>query len=443
MKWSKYNYMFPSKKNDYFLYNSLSNSFVRLDRDAYKQMLEIQKNIENFDFSRFPGLQENLIEAKIIIDNDLDEYYQIKLIKHLKRFDRTVMSLTVAPTSDCNFNCTYCYEASRPPVYMTDDIEDKLIDFVKSYPESKTLYITWYGGEALLAFDRIQRLTERFIKLDVNYSAGLVTNGYEMDANIVDQFAALQFKHVHITIDGREDIHNQRRPHVKYMDSFARIQKNLDYLMDKEKELAMHIAIRVNIDKTNENEYGPLYQYLKKRYTGKLFTIYPGFVNQKFGACSSAPDELLDRQMKAEFTIRQFKQYGIHGLDFFPNLSKQECMARHINSYLIDPNGDLYKCWSDIGMKEKVVGNLNQKGGLNNKILTRYLTGADAFDEPKCQRCFYIPICEGRCPHFALKNKFENAQIDLCHMSKGNLKEFLQYHFHYKTANKDERIDKT
>lgn len=140
--------------------------------------------------------------------------------------------------------------------------------------------------------------------------------------------------------------------------------------------------------------------------------------------------------MKADFTIRQFKEYGITGLNFFPGLSKQECMARHINSYLVAPNGDLFKCWTDIGVKEKSVGNLNQKGGLNNTILTRYLTGADPFDEPKCQRCFYLPICEGRCPHFALKNKFENAQIDLCHISKGNLKEFLQYHYHIRTANK-------
>ncbi|HLP59095.1 MAG TPA: SPASM domain-containing protein [Candidatus Deferrimicrobium sp.] len=436
MKWSKYNYMFPSDKNDYFLYNSLSNSFVQLDRNAYKQMLEIKKDIENFDFSRFPGLQEKLIEAKIIIENDLDEFYRVKLTKHLKRYDRTGMSLTVAPTLDCNFNCSYCYEASRPPVYMSPEIEDKLIDFVKNFPECKNLYVTWYGGEALLAFDRILRLTEQFKKLDVIYYAGLITNGYEMTADKVDQFGTLRINHIHITIDGLEEVHNRRRLHLKNKDSFAVIQKNLDYLMEKKKEFSSKIVIRVNIDRSNENDYGPLYQYLRKRYAGHDFVIYPGFVNEKFGACNSAPDELLDRQMKADFTIRQFKEYGITGLNFFPGLSKQECMARHINSYLVAPNGDLFKCWTDIGVKEKAVGNLNQKGGLNNTILTRYLTGADPFDEPKCQRCFYLPICEGRCPHFALKNKFENAQIDLCHISKGNLKEFLQYHYHIRTANK-------
>jgi uncharacterized protein len=432
--------MFPSDKNNYFLYNSLSNSFIQLDRNGYKQVLEIKKNIESFDFSQFPGLQEKLIEAKIITDNDLDEYYQIKLFKHLQRFDRTGMSLTIAPTLDCNLNCSYCYEASRPPVYMSDELEDKLMDFVISFTECKTIYVAWYGGEALLAFDRIQRLTEKFKKLDVHYSAGLITNGYEMDAEKVDQFPALLFKDVHITIDGLDEVHNRRRPHLKNNDSFARILKNLDYLMQRQKEYALKVTIRVNIDRTNENDYGPLYQYLRERYNNEQFTIYPGFVNQKFGACSSAPDELLDRQMKADFTIRQFKKYGIHGLNFFPGLSKQECMARHINSYLIDPHGDLYKCWSDIGIKEKSVGNLNRKGGLNNKILIRYLTGADPFDEPKCQKCFYIPICEGRCPHFALKNKFENAGIDLCPMSKGNLKEFLEYHFNFKIAQKQEQV---
>ncbi len=104
-------------------------------------------------------------------------------------------------------------------------------------------------------------------------------------------------------------------------------------------------------------------------------------------------------------------------------------MARHVNCYLIDPKGDLFKCWTDIGVVEKRVGNIAEKGVLNDKILTRYLTGADPFDDPGCQRCFNIPICEGRCPLFSLKNTYENAGIDLCHISMGNLKEFLQYHY--------------
>lgn len=436
MKWSRYNYMFPADKNEYFLYNSLSNSFIQLDRATYKQMKAIKKDSDRFDFNQFPGLKEQLIAAKILTDNDLDEYYRIKLTKHLKRFDRTGMSLTIAPTLYCNFNCSYCYEASRPPVFMTDEIEDKIVEFVKTFSELKTLHVTWYGGEALLVFERIRTLSQKLIALGKDYSASLITNGYEMNAEKVDLFHDLQIGVVHITIDGLEEVHNRRRPHLKNDDSFARIQKNLDYLMMKQEELDVRINIRVNIDKSNEDDYGPLYLYLKQRYPNNTFLVYPGFVHEKFGSCNSVPDELLDRQMRADFTLRMFEEYGIPGLNFFPDLSMHECMARHVNSYLVDSRGDLYKCWTDVGMKEKVVGNVNQKGSLNSTVLTRYLTGADPFDEPKCQRCYYVPICEGRCPHFALKNMFENTKIDLCHISKGNLKEFLKYHYQIRTKKK-------
>lgn len=437
MKWSKYNYMFSSGDNAYFLYNSLTNSFIEMDAEAFGQIQEIRKNLDGFDFSQYPGLEENLKDAKVLTENDLDEYYQIKLTKHLKRFDRKGMSLTIAPTMHCNFNCSYCYEASRPPVYMTGDVEDKLVDFVKQFTDCRTLSVTWYGGEALLAFDRIERLSHRFMELDLHYNAHLLTNGYCMDKEKVDRFKELKIGRVHLTIDGPEEIHNQRRPHIKHKNSFAVVRDNLDYLMEKREEFSIYIVIRVNIDRTNEDGYSELYRYLHQRYPGHPMTIYPGFVKEHYGSCNSAPDDLLDRQMQADFTLRQFKKHGIPGLNFFPELSNQECMARHINSYLVDPTGNLYKCWTDIGVKEKAVGNITKKGGLNNKILTRYLTGADPFDEPECQECFYVPICTGRCPHFALKKKFDNADIDLCTISKGNLKEFLHYHYHTKKLRRE------
>lgn len=34
------------------------------------------------------------------------------------------------------------------------------------------------------------------------------------------------------------------------------------------------------------------------------------------------------------------------------------CGAISLNNYVIDPLGDLYKCWNEIGRKEKAVGNV-------------------------------------------------------------------------------------
>lgn len=440
MKWSKYNHMFESSKHGYLIYNSLSNSFIELNHDSYIELKKIKENIQDYDFEKAPGFKEQLREAKIIVDNDLDEFYWIKLSKHLRRYDKSGMSLTIAPTLHCNFACDYCYEASRPPVYMDDGTEKKLIRFVKSVREVKTLFVTWYGGEALLAFDRIRSITEKFKKLKLNYSAALITNGYLLDEAKIRQLENLKIKKIHITIDGLGDVHNKRRPHIRDKDSYGKIIQNLDSLMKYNEAMKVNVIIRVNIDKRNESKYAELYKHLRSRYPGQKIRIYPGFVKNELGACNSTTHELLDRKMQAQFNLKQFRDKGIKGVGFFPSLSIVECMARHINSYLIAPRGEMYKCWTDIGIKEKVVGNLNKKGEFNDRILTRYLTGADSLDEPECRECFHLPICEGRCPYDALENKFNAGKFSICHISKGNLNEFLEAHYSIKKSNNSDQF---
>ncbi|ALO14137.1 radical SAM additional 4Fe4S-binding SPASM domain protein [Salinivirga cyanobacteriivorans] len=96
-------------------------------------------------------------------------------------------------------------------------------------------------------------------------------------------------------------------------------------------------------------------------------------------------------------------------------------MARRINSYLIDPKGNLYKCWEHIGNKDLVIKNLvNEKLG-SNVIHTRYLTGADPFENEYCKTCNLLPICSGGCPNHIVKNHFENTNYDECSYYKALL----------------------
>ncbi len=459
--------MFKSEKYGYLLYNFLTNSFVELNEDSYEELKKIKKDPTAYDFDKNPGFKEKLQKAKILVETDLDEFYRMKLGKHLKRYERRGMALTIAPTRHCNLACTYCYEAERPAIYMDDATEQKLIEFIESYDEIKTLFVTWYGGEALMAFDRIVSLTEKFKKLDLNYSASLITNGYLLDEEKIKRLEDLHIRKVHITIDGLEEVHNQRRPHVEDPDSFQRILHNLDTLMsapgtgkpreklieaDKEKmkdnkgkdkkskEWLIDVIIRVNVDRYNADNYPKLYRFLKKRYPNQSLTIYPGFVKESFAACKSTSHDLLDRQMQAEFNLKMFREENIKGTGFFPRLYTKECMARHINSYLVDPTGALYKCWSDIGVEEKAVGHLHKKGAFNENVLIRYLTGADPFDEPECQKCFYLPICEGRCPYHAVENKFGRSNVDICHITKGYLKEYLEAHYAIKSGELKDKL---
>ena len=116
MEWSYYNFLVNSKKFDcYLLYNSMSNAFIRLDEEQYKEILNFKENptVElNKEWRDF------LIQNGILVENNIEEYYKFKLLKLLKRYDTTCLSLTIAPTSDCNFRCPYCFEKCRRCYYI-------------------------------------------------------------------------------------------------------------------------------------------------------------------------------------------------------------------------------------------------------------------------------------------------------------------------------------
>lgn len=79
------------------------------------------------------------------------------------------------------------------------------------------------------------------------------------------------------------------------------------------------------------------------------------------------------------------------------------CGAVTLNSYVVDPTGDLYKCWDEIGMRERRVGSVMDGGISMNKNLLQWLSYEPRDQE--CGSCFAFPVCLGGCPHHALEDK--------------------------------------
>ena len=68
---------------------------------------------------------EDLYKGGFIVDNDFDELKELELRLLHGRFSSNSLGLTLAPTSDCNFRCIYCYEKDViKPTYMTEEVQD-------------------------------------------------------------------------------------------------------------------------------------------------------------------------------------------------------------------------------------------------------------------------------------------------------------------------------
>jgi radical SAM protein with 4Fe4S-binding SPASM domain len=497
MIWSRYNFIFISKGNKALLYNSMTNNLVEFTIEDYNKINQIISFLKiSKPISKYKRLFKELVDAKFVVEVDEDSINKLKLNSYVQRFDKDVLSLTIAPTLYCNFSCAYCFEENRKYVFMTDETSEKLVEYVLSFQHIKYLSITWYGGEPLLAFKRIKSITEEIRRLKKTtwgfnshtveilkaegidekiiisldrlkeqtfsdeYSflkaceniidssslqlhnssikkafsvpfpiiASMITNGYLMKEDKIDDLIALNIRKIQITLDGNETTHNQRRS-AKTGNSFQTILNNAENLLKRTN--LIQIAFRINVDKTNKHEFSEMHNYLSNRFKGKNMFIYPGFIYSTFRnseSCISVEECQMNREDRADFLLSNFSKITNHNNNlYYPRNKNSECMARCINSYLIDARGDIYKCWDDIGIQERKIASLHDKGkdNINTKLLNRYLIENDPYSCSECLECAYLPICGGGCPYHRIHNK---GVVDPCIVSKDRINDFLEAH---------------
>ncbi|NJO90370.1 MAG: hypothetical protein HC831_16545 [Chloroflexia bacterium] len=115
-KVSRYTFGFVSSTNQFLIYNSRSNNFIRVNKDILKIIQESKIRGDNSLFSSFDTLLMNKFkQLKIIVDNQEEEQYLLNLeMQHgLETFSSNRIILVLAPTTHCNFSCSYCFEKIR------------------------------------------------------------------------------------------------------------------------------------------------------------------------------------------------------------------------------------------------------------------------------------------------------------------------------------------
>jgi len=432
MRWSKYNYLFQDN-TFYYIYNALSNSFAELDFEDFNLLKDLSLNFDTAIKKITNEDLESLKQAKFIAD-DKEELLRIKYSTHYNRFDNSFISLTINPTLDCNFNCTYCFENNnRRKEYMDDVVENNLIEFINSYtPTIKGIYLTWFGGEPLMAFDKIVSITTKIKKFNLPFGAKMITNGYLLTKEKIEQLDNLSINSIQITIDGTEINHNSRRKLLNGNGTFDKIIFNIKNLLLFSNTT---IIVRVNIDENNKEDYINVCKYFTKTIEEQYYdriSIVPGFIDD-INSCNT-DSCLFDRDRKSKFLIEIFNQYGVFPFNFYPSDERYECPTRNINTFTIGPKGEIYKCWNDVGKQDKIIGSLGSVKHVdsNNNVLLKYLTSADPLEDENCKSCFHFPICGGGCPFERISKEFENKSNDTCDFMKDHIEDFLKIHLKLK-----------
>ena len=433
MKWSRYNILFQSQNNGWLLFNTVSRAFLTVEEAQLLIIRGIMENPQGFDYTGCAMLYFQLRSMGVLVEDDRDDaFYNVEKMRNLAYlYGESTLSLTVAVTRACNFDCNYCFEGNRTGKPMNQEVEDKLIRFIRSH-RGHALYITWYGGEPLLAFDRILSIHNRLKEMGRSYNAGMITNGYLLTRDRADLLNELNISYLQITLDGGRDTHDSRRYLKNGGRTYDTIFKNIEGVMESDFRGCLHI--RVNVDSRNEEEFAQVYQYFKNKYPkdfGKRISVYPGFVKGDDHPQSSC---FFDTERQGVFLAKMYREHGIVPLSIFPQRCSQSCTLTKRNSFVVGPDGELYKCWDDVGMPEQVVGTLDMANNWNAPLIAQGMVEASYLDDPECKQCLYFPICNGGCHRVRLKNLHSENKHSTCTYFKGNLEQLLELYYEQKKA---------
>ncbi|MEZ5143512.1 MAG: radical SAM protein [Acidimicrobiales bacterium] len=382
------------------VFNGVSGSFTRMSRAE-------RASVQAFVEGGGPGegtdaLLTELVTRRVIVNDHADEVAELRRRYDDDRWRSDTLGLTVVTSQGCNFACPYCFEDKRPSV-LKPAVADAVVGIVEdSLPSIRRLSLTWMGGEPLLGKGPLLALSERLIEVcrrhDKEYRASIITNGWHLDGATAAALAAARVGWAQVTVDGPPDVHDRTRPHATGGPTFERIVANLGEAADH-----LDIHVRVNVDTTNAHRVDELLALLAAAgLTGRIqvalgritdATGNPAAPLASYGtACLTASQF---GELELAFTAAA-EVYGF-AAPSPPRPMGSPCTAVRAKEIVVGADGEMWKCWDDIGAPDQVIGTVFDYT-VTNERLDRWFTYHPA-DEAQCSTCIAMPVCMGGCAH--------------------------------------------
>jgi len=403
------------KLSKYILTTPLPNGYLRVLSTFWKSIVDLDNRYVDILFGTARSLTEEedanireLIELGILLDKDVDE---AKLYLEKREEWRTPqeLSITLCTTLSCNFQCVYCVQRGNfdKPTIMSSETLRYVVIWCTKLLEKKNcrkLEICFFGGEPLLNYEIIVHAMvefNRFLKenkLDLLYYQ-LVTNGSLLSASKIKVLKALGLQQVQFTIDGTPYTHNSRR--VGKQGSFGKIWENVLHAAEE----GLQITLNCVVDSENYHEIKELIDIAEdfskscpqlKRNTQILFSLLIP-TSYTIKRCKEVlfgkEHEILSAIIDGYVYAKQLG-WGITNWLLYTSSARESK-----SSYIIGPEGDVYKCYGAIGNQRYCIGSIVDD---LDKVETKALsfTELQPWDE-ECLQCNIFPICRGGCQHIS------------------------------------------
>lgn len=382
MKSSSYNY-YVSDKNSVIVLNGLTEASFRIgekNADVFKAIIESpDKFVEDFK----PFIDKMKGEG-FIIEDDFNEEEVVRNKYDYIRHGEEYMVM-ILPTYQCNLRCWYCTQ-DHADGWMSDETVKRIKKRLEKglrQDAIRRLSISWFGGEPLLAYDRVVEISrwakELAEELGKEFGAVITTNGTLLNRKRVEELRDAGIKYYQITIDGNRETHNN----VKILgkdSAYDRTIENIGYIIEH-----THCTLRFNYTKENlkpESLIKDLDETLSKENREKIsFLIYKVWQEK----ASEIPLEEIKKLMMLAKSIGVTPRLADGGM----------CYVDKKNFDCIFTNGNVGKC--DNESPEIRNGMLKENGDIEWISDISAHRSILEYENCECKDCRFLPICWGPC----------------------------------------------
>jgi uncharacterized protein len=386
------------RTDEHVLYDVLADRYVGLNDAALASIARATAGSGDEDDDAIAGelaSQGFLVEDRAHDDRRLREH-----MSAVARSEPGVMSITLLPTLACNLACGYCFQKGSPAFNtMSRETEEQTIEFILRKVDeagSRELRLEYFGGEPLARKDVVLRTAEILSRSMAArggvFSWHIITNGVSLDRPFVEAMNRFGQGGVKVTLDGDKETHDQTRVYRSGKGSFDVIFENLVAVAD-------HVKLDVggNFLPGQQESYTRLIQRLDdagilKKLNAIKFKPAQATAQNDLGTCAGScgsPKEETETLLLLDRLVRK-KRPDKAKSETLDGLVSGPCELHWDNSYIIDPDGLVYKCPAVAGRPEVAVGTVRDN----------VLAGAPLLElRPweQCGDCPYLPVCVGGC----------------------------------------------
>lgn len=320
-----------------------------------------------------------------VIEDDVDELDRVKQkFESLRR--PWEYFLMILPTYQCNLRCWYCTQ-NHADMWMSDETLNrikKMITNKLAEDEITHFRLSWFGGEPLLAYDKVLELTtfaRNYCKEHgKTFSCDITSNATLLTPERIEALREAGVNGYQITIDGDRETHDSIKV-LANRSAYDKTLANVDVL-------AKHTHCTLRFNYTHENlKPESIISDLKERLSEESLKNLNFFIYKVWQENKENVDQReVDKLFKLGCDIGMHSGYSRFGL----------CYADQKHFDCVWPDGHVGKC--DNQQPETTPGHIDDEGKVEWGDYEDRLR-LNPFDnsQSECTDCSYLPICWGPC----------------------------------------------